>query len=264
MESASLKNPRLLPGSAEAHVQPRLMRYFQPERRIVIDKLAPREAESFLDLGCACGHVAAYVARTRGWKGVGVEVNIPLLAEARTYYPGLQRLVAGSGTALPLASGLFDVVFLLEVLEHVPDQKSLIEEVLRVLKPGGWLILSVPNRSLIALVDMNRLKYYFPWLHRLLYRLKHAGHIEGFRREETHHRHYSADELTVLLRGAFEIRRHLYSGSLPYVLLAALYGLLPDSGRIGSWKARRLLTEFETTWGKHSANLALAAQKTSF
>jgi len=263
MESASENNDRLVPSSAEADVQPHPMRYFQPERRIVIDQLAPLEAESFLDLGCACGHVAAYVTRTRGWKGVGVEVNTPLLAEARTYYPRLQRLVAASGTALPLASGLFDVVFLLEVLEHVPDQKTLIEEILRVLKPGGWLILSVPNRSLIALVDMNRMKYHFPWVHRLLYRLKHAGNMEGFRREETHHRHYSVEELTVLLRGAFEIRRQLYSGSLAYVLIATLYGLLPDSGRIGSWKARRLLAEFETTWGRHSANLAVAAQKTS-
>jgi len=191
-----------------------------------------------------------------------VEVNIPLLAEARTYYPSLQCLVAGSGTALPLASGFFDVVFLLEVLEHVPDQKTLIEEVFRVLKPGGWLILSVPNRSLIALVDMNRMKYYFPWVHRLLYRLKHAGNIEGFRREETNHRHYSVEELSVLLEGAFEVTRHMYSGSLAYVLIGALYGLLPDSGPIGSWKARRLLTDFRTTWGKHSANLALAARKT--
>jgi SAM-dependent methyltransferase len=46
-----------------------------------------------------------------------------------------------------IASGKFDTVLLLDVLEHVPDPAKVLSEIYRVLRPGGTLILSVPHLS---------------------------------------------------------------------------------------------------------------------
>lgn len=52
--------------------------------------------------------------------------------------------VAGDVTAVPAASAQFDVVLCIHVLEHVRDDRKAIQEIHRVLKPGGWALLSVP------------------------------------------------------------------------------------------------------------------------
>ncbi len=52
--------------------------------------------------------------------------------------------VAGDATRLPIADGAADVVTLFDVLEHIPDDGAAVREVLRILRPGGHLLLSTP------------------------------------------------------------------------------------------------------------------------
>ncbi len=59
-------------------------------------------------------------------------------------YPDVQYL-RGDGMRLPFRDAVFDVVFGIDVIEHVPDEERLINEALRVLRPGGRLILTTPN-----------------------------------------------------------------------------------------------------------------------
>jgi SAM-dependent methyltransferase len=54
-------------------------------------------------------------------------------------------MVAGSVTSLPFADGFFDKVICSEVLEHIPDLNKAASELVRVLKPGGILAVSVPS-----------------------------------------------------------------------------------------------------------------------
>lgn len=51
----------------------------------------------------------------------------------------------GSVTALPFENGTFDLVLLSEVLEHIPDDTAALREIVRVLRPGGHLVISVPH-----------------------------------------------------------------------------------------------------------------------
>jgi ubiquinone/menaquinone biosynthesis C-methylase UbiE len=55
------------------------------------------------------------------------------------------RFVCGDATRLEFDEGVFDAVTMFDVLEHVPDDERAVAEALRVLKPGGYLLVSTPN-----------------------------------------------------------------------------------------------------------------------
>ncbi len=95
-------------------------------------------ADSVLvDIGCGAGVLAPHVSAL-GHRHVGIDVIEASLTQARER--GVSP-VAGDATRLPLRSESADVVVAGEVLEHVTDPDALVAEVLRVLKPGGTLVM---------------------------------------------------------------------------------------------------------------------------
>jgi len=56
------------------------------------------------------------------------------------------HMVVADACFLSFRNGVFDLVSLFSVIEHVPDQQRCLEEVMRVLKPGGYLVVQVPNK----------------------------------------------------------------------------------------------------------------------
>jgi SAM-dependent methyltransferase len=115
--------------------------------------------ERVVDLGCGAGRFVAAL-RDAGADPVGLELAEAALTRARRNVPGADlRLVAPDGT-LPLGHGEADLVWCSEVLEHVADTIGLLTEVRRVLRPGGRLLLTVPDhgrlkRTLIALAHFD-------------------------------------------------------------------------------------------------------------
>ena len=57
------------------------------------------------------------------------------------------QFICGDATALPFADASFDAVTMFDVLEHIPDDTKAIAEALRVLRPGGFLLISTPNEN---------------------------------------------------------------------------------------------------------------------
>ena len=55
--------------------------------------------------------------------------------------------VCGDATALPFENQSFDAVTMFDLLEHVPDHQKAVTEALRVLRPGGFLLMSTPNEN---------------------------------------------------------------------------------------------------------------------
>lgn len=93
-----------------------------------------------LDVGCASGWLLHH-ARARGWQAQGVELSEAAVRFARER--GLDVHHGDlAGARLPESS--FDVVYMGDVLEHVPDCRATLAEVSRVLKPGGFLYLRGP------------------------------------------------------------------------------------------------------------------------
>lgn len=102
----------------------------------------------FLDLGCGPGMLLAAAAR-QGRSGFGVDLSLEWLVVAHRLIAadgGSPALAAGSGEALPLRDGSIGGVAGLDVIEHVSDVGQVLADVDRVLRPGGALVLTTPNR----------------------------------------------------------------------------------------------------------------------
>ena len=116
------------------------------------NQLPLRTGTRVLDAGCGSGRHLCESFRTPGVDVAGVDLKWDDLSKAR----GFLSLMAGDRkgrwlvaqadvTKLPFADGSFDVVICSEVLEHIKDNRTAIAELVRVLKPGGDLVVTVPR-----------------------------------------------------------------------------------------------------------------------
>jgi SAM-dependent methyltransferase len=107
--------------------------------------LAGRCADAVvLEAGCGEGYGAALLAR-RARLVLGLDYDRGAAAHVAARYPEV-RMTRGNLAALPLATGSVDVVANLQVIEHLWDQPGFLAECARVLRPGGTLLVTTPNR----------------------------------------------------------------------------------------------------------------------
>jgi SAM-dependent methyltransferase len=102
-----------------------------------------------LDAACGEGYGTALLADV-AVEAIGVDIDAPTIERARANYAARRhiRFETGSVTALPLADGAAEVVVSFETIEHLSaaDQPRMLAEFARVLSPGGFLVLSSPNK----------------------------------------------------------------------------------------------------------------------
>jgi len=171
----------------------------------LLDRVLPRGGLRLLDAGCGTGW-NLHVLRRYG-KPVGVD------RAALALRFGHERGVALAGAdlaQLPFADAAFDVVTAFDVLYHqwITDEPAVVQELRRVLRPGGWLLVRVPARS---------------WLR--------GAHDE----EVLTRRRYTRRELVRLLAdGGFEVERATYCNTLLLPVVALHRALDRWSRRGGS------------------------------
>jgi SAM-dependent methyltransferase len=166
------------------------------ERRLqmILNSAGERIKGFLLENGCGVGMYLLHLA-PKVEKMVGLEFDFERAKEAHTR---ALNIINGASELLPFASNSFDVILSHEVLEHVSDDRYSIEEMLRTLKPGGVIILFVPNLG-------------YPYeTHGIYWRGKyHFGNIPlvhyippGFRKKLAPHvRAYSASDIQKLFAG---------------------------------------------------------------
>jgi 2-polyprenyl-6-hydroxyphenyl methylase/3-demethylubiquinone-9 3-methyltransferase len=126
----------------------RLMNPYDLQRRIevVFDELLAGQSLDglhVLDVGCGTGAFSLTASR-RGGVVTSLDIGTRLLARARA--KGVPKVVAGDAIVLPFADGRFDVVLSSECIEHTTDPRRAVAEMVRVLRPGGRLVVTCPNR----------------------------------------------------------------------------------------------------------------------
>lgn len=98
-----------------------------------------------LDVACGTGLGLDLLGSTPAKLIIGSDISLEGLAQARQALPRQARLCQADAESLPFRSGAFDVVTSFETLEHLSGPERFLDEVRRVLAPGGLLLLSTPN-----------------------------------------------------------------------------------------------------------------------
>ena len=108
-----------------------------------------QEPRRVLDLGCGPGSLMPYLSSIPNVELVGVDLSPEMIDIARSKYPWIAFEV-GDCEALAFADGSFDAVLCSGMLHHLPSLRATLEEIRRLLKPGGALIAREPNEDHFA------------------------------------------------------------------------------------------------------------------
>jgi len=187
------------------------------------DRLGLGAGDLLLDLGCGFGR-HAYEALRRGSRVVACDMALPELVQVRAMFEamtesgeappwGMADCVTGDATCLPYPDNTFDRIIASEVMEHIPNDVGALDELLRVLRPGGTLAVTIPawfpEKVCWAITD----EY-------------HAPHVEG-----GHVRIYTENEMRTKMAGAgFEPLgvSHAHALHSPYWWLKCAVGTTND------------------------------------
>jgi ubiquinone/menaquinone biosynthesis C-methylase UbiE len=99
------------------------------------------EASRVLDIGSGMGDTVSFLLAECGMEAVGLEPSQLLISEAEARHPGIS-MIQGAGESIPAGDGCFDGAFAECTLSLMDDLDKVIGECSRVLRSGGWLVIS--------------------------------------------------------------------------------------------------------------------------
>jgi ubiquinone/menaquinone biosynthesis C-methylase UbiE len=163
----------------------------------------PGSRRKVLDLGGGAGNMAHHLAHYGAVFGVDTNPR-PLAVAAQRALDAAQSV----GEQLPFPANTFDLIALLDTVEHIPDEMGVFAECQRVLKPGGKLMVTVP--AWMSLWSYN-------------------DEINN------HQRRYTAPELQQKLeRSGLQVKRISYNNFFLFPLVAGLRALRPHKPELAS------------------------------
>ena len=115
------------------------------ERRwqMILGAAGERIKGRVLENGCGVGLYLERLTRYSS-KAIGLEFDFPRALEAHSV---AEMVVNAAGEMIPLPTASFDFILSHEVLEHVENDRACVEEMVRILRPGGRMAVFVPNKG---------------------------------------------------------------------------------------------------------------------
>lgn len=108
---------------------------------------ASREIRYVVDLGCGTGRFSGLLADLYGGVVVGIDPSVRMLGHRELHDRRVVRFLAGAAEAIPTGSGTIDLLFLSMVYHHLLSVREALDEMYRVLRPRGQVIVRNPTRE---------------------------------------------------------------------------------------------------------------------
>lgn len=112
-----------------------------PENKFMIEKMGDLKGKKLLDIGAGLGESSVYFA-LKGAQVTTSDISQGMVNKAielgKHHGVKLEGLVA-AGETIDVEEGTFDIVYIANTIHHVTDKRAMYEQVLRALKPGGWV-----------------------------------------------------------------------------------------------------------------------------
>jgi len=134
---------------------------------IIFENLDLSGGEKILEIGCGRGFYLNVLSKVFPKLDItGIDLNEKYLSVAKRFINNNKvKLIKADATKLPFANKTFDRIIATEILEHIPNDQKAISEIYRVLKPGGMVMVTVPNTNYPFLWDPTNwiLERIFKW-----------------------------------------------------------------------------------------------------
>jgi len=136
---------RIIPASVKSEIEYLLYLRHLFAYEFVREMLPPESV--VLDVGCGEGYGTAPISSAVK-KAVGIDVDEKTIRYAQEKYRGTNcEFIAFDGKRIPFDDETFTSVVSFQVIEHVPDVQAYLKEIRRVVKKGGCIVLTTPNRT---------------------------------------------------------------------------------------------------------------------
>ena len=165
-----------------------------------------------LDLGCGTGEFVGPLAAHTSRPCHGADPHGGYLRQLKRCWPSVSVQQVATSGPLAFVDAAFTSLSMLDVLEHVADEDATLAEVHRVLAPGGVLVITVPGRHLLSVLDPDNAKYRTPRLHRAVYSARFGA--------DTYDRRFV--DLSDGLRGDMSVGRDEHTNYRPEQLTAVV------------------------------------------
>lgn len=203
------------------------------------------KTQCVVDIGCS-NRPLIKLLQLKSENVIVVDTDINALKSLDNQNPNT-TLIQAKAENLPLQSNFTDAVLLLGVLEHTQDEKMVISEAWRILKPSGLLILSVPYKGLFSFLDPENLSR----------KIKSKPNYP-------YHKHYSFTDVRKLFFRLFKIEQKHYGGLFLYPITFGVKHFCIKHFKLDLSKFLDKVgdIDYDISWGRMSYNLIIKARKT--
>jgi ubiquinone/menaquinone biosynthesis C-methylase UbiE len=151
-------------------------RYVRASNEATLERVQLRPGEQLLDVGCGTGALLARLAeRQPAAKVVGIDLSPAMAAQARARLPRTVHVTTGDAEFLPFPAQSFDVVVSASSFHYWPTPARGLEELRRVLQPGGRLVLTDWCDEYLACRVCDRLLRWVDPAHGRIYGRRECG-----------------------------------------------------------------------------------------